>query len=152
MKLLRHGNIGAEKPGLLDQNGAIRDLSEHIADFDAQALSPAGLARLSALDPASLPLVPGNVRLASTSSMGGTPLLTHTPSAAAPRYHVRSSSLRDCSSSLSSRFSAYLNVPPYRRPSSAALVPKPRTSDSSNDSTINSCSLCPRISSACGFN
>ena len=63
MKLLRHGNIGAEKPGLLDQNGAIRDLSEHIADFDAQALSPAGLARLSALDPASLPLVPGNVRL-----------------------------------------------------------------------------------------
>ena len=50
MKLLRHGNIGAEKPGLLDQNGAIRDLSEHIADFDAQALSPAGLARLAALD------------------------------------------------------------------------------------------------------
>ena len=63
MKLLRHGKIGMEKPGLLDQDGTIRDLSEHISDIDAEALSPSGLARLAALDPASLPVVARDVRL-----------------------------------------------------------------------------------------
>ena len=63
MKLLRHGKIDMEKPGLLDQDGTIRDLSEHISDIDAEALSPSGLARLAALDPASLPVVAHDVRL-----------------------------------------------------------------------------------------
>ncbi|MFN3578763.1 MAG: fumarylacetoacetate hydrolase family protein, partial [Tabrizicola sp.] len=59
MKLLRYGPKGKEKPGLLDADGRIRDLSGHVADIAGEALSPAGLQRLAALDPASLPLVPG---------------------------------------------------------------------------------------------
>lgn len=63
MKLLRYGPPGAEKPGMLDAGGAIRDLSGVVHDLAGEALSPAGLARLAALDPASLPLVPGDPRL-----------------------------------------------------------------------------------------
>lgn len=63
MKLLRFGSPGAEKPGLLDHDGHIRDLSGHVTDFDADALSPAGLARLAAIEPVSLPQAPDNVRL-----------------------------------------------------------------------------------------
>ena len=59
MKLLRYGPKGAEKPGLLDANGQVRDLSGHVADIGGTALSPESLKRLAALDPASLPLVPG---------------------------------------------------------------------------------------------
>ena len=59
MKLLRYGPKGAEKPGLLDANGQVRDLSAHVADIGGAALSPESLKRLAALDPASLPLVPG---------------------------------------------------------------------------------------------
>src|SRR3546814_8943663 len=57
MKLCRHGAPGAEKPGLVDADGRIRDLAAHVADIDAAAIGPAGLARLAAIDPASLPLV-----------------------------------------------------------------------------------------------
>ena len=63
MKLLRYGPAGQEKPGLLDRDGKIRDLSQHVRDIAGDALSPASLARLRALDPASLPLVSGNPRL-----------------------------------------------------------------------------------------
>jgi ureidoglycolate lyase len=63
MKLLRHGPPGHEKPGILDAGGTIRDLSGVIADLAGEALSPAGLARLAALDPASLPAVAGKPRL-----------------------------------------------------------------------------------------
>jgi len=63
MKLLRYGPKGQEKPGMLDAAGAIRDLSGVIADLKGEALSPEGLARLAALDPASLPQVSGNPRL-----------------------------------------------------------------------------------------
>ena len=63
MKLLRYGPKGQEKPGMLDAGGAIRDLSGVIADLRGDALSPAGLAKLAALDPASLPAVSGNPRL-----------------------------------------------------------------------------------------
>ncbi|MFN4202752.1 MAG: fumarylacetoacetate hydrolase family protein [Tabrizicola sp.] len=59
MKLLRYGPKGDEKPGLLDADGRIRDLSAHVADIGGEALSPASLQRLAALDPLSLPLVPG---------------------------------------------------------------------------------------------
>jgi 2-keto-4-pentenoate hydratase/2-oxohepta-3-ene-1,7-dioic acid hydratase in catechol pathway len=57
MKLLRHGAPGAEKPGLLDAEGQVRDLSGHVPDITGNALSPEGLARLAALNPADLPLV-----------------------------------------------------------------------------------------------
>ncbi len=63
MKLLRYGPAGAEKPGLLDGDGTIRDLSGHIGDIDGETLSPAGLQRLAAIDPASLPAVDGSTRL-----------------------------------------------------------------------------------------
>ena len=59
MKLLRYGPKGAEKPGLLDTNGQVRDLSAHVRDIGGAALSPDSLKRLATLDPASLPLVPG---------------------------------------------------------------------------------------------
>lgn len=62
MKLLRFGPPGAEKPGLLDAAGAIRDLSGHIADLTPEQLSPANLAKLAAIEPASLPLVQGSPR------------------------------------------------------------------------------------------
>jgi ureidoglycolate lyase len=63
MKLLRFGPAGQERPGLLDASGTLRDLSGVIADLAGEALSPAGLARLAALDPASLPAVAGTPRL-----------------------------------------------------------------------------------------
>jgi 2-keto-4-pentenoate hydratase/2-oxohepta-3-ene-1,7-dioic acid hydratase in catechol pathway len=63
MKLLRYGNTGAEKPGILDQDGKIRDLSAHVGDIGGAAISPASLKKLASLDPLSLPLVPGSPRL-----------------------------------------------------------------------------------------
>lgn len=63
MKLLRYGPVGAEKPGLLDADGNIRDLSAHVADISGAMLDDANLERLRALDPANLPLVSGNPRL-----------------------------------------------------------------------------------------
>jgi len=63
MKLLRYGSPGEEKPGLLDGDGHIRDLSGVVADLAGDALTPATLARLAALDTAKLPRVPDDVRL-----------------------------------------------------------------------------------------
>ena len=63
MKLLRYGPAGAEKPGLLDGGGTVRDLSGHIGDIDGDTLSPAALERLAAIDPAGLPAVGGDTRL-----------------------------------------------------------------------------------------
>jgi 2-keto-4-pentenoate hydratase/2-oxohepta-3-ene-1,7-dioic acid hydratase in catechol pathway len=63
MKLLRHGPPGAEKPGLLDPDGAIRDLSGVVRDIDGEALSPEGLRKLAALDWHGLPKVAGSPRI-----------------------------------------------------------------------------------------
>jgi 2-keto-4-pentenoate hydratase/2-oxohepta-3-ene-1,7-dioic acid hydratase in catechol pathway len=63
MKLLRYGPAGQEKPGLLDADGTLRDLSAHVADIDGAALSAESLATLRALDPATLPAVEGAPRL-----------------------------------------------------------------------------------------
>ena len=63
MKLLRYGPPGQEKPGLLDRDGKIRDLSAAVRDIDGEALAPASLDRLRRLDPATLPLVSGAPRL-----------------------------------------------------------------------------------------
>nr|WP_312970153.1 ureidoglycolate lyase [Pseudomonas sp.] len=63
MKLLRYGAKGAEKPGLLDADNQIRDLSGHVADIAGDVLTPACLAALAQLDPASLPIVTGNPRI-----------------------------------------------------------------------------------------
>jgi 2-keto-4-pentenoate hydratase/2-oxohepta-3-ene-1,7-dioic acid hydratase in catechol pathway len=63
MKLLRYGPVGQEKPGLLDRNGQIRDLSGVVRDIDGEALAPASLDRLRRLDAATLPLVSGTPRI-----------------------------------------------------------------------------------------
>jgi 2-keto-4-pentenoate hydratase/2-oxohepta-3-ene-1,7-dioic acid hydratase in catechol pathway len=55
--------VGQEKPGLLDAEGRIRDLSGAVPDIAGEALTPAGIARLQAIDPATLPVVTGNPRL-----------------------------------------------------------------------------------------
>jgi 2-keto-4-pentenoate hydratase/2-oxohepta-3-ene-1,7-dioic acid hydratase in catechol pathway len=62
MKLLRYGPRGAEKPGLLDADGKIRDLSGVVSDITGAELSPASLKKLAAIDPKSLPLVEGSPR------------------------------------------------------------------------------------------
>jgi 2,4-diketo-3-deoxy-L-fuconate hydrolase len=63
MKLVRFGDAGAEKPGLVDGDGKIRDLSGHVSDITGETVSPEGLAKLSAIDPTSLPLAPEGARL-----------------------------------------------------------------------------------------
>lgn len=59
MKLLRYGPKGREKPGCLDVDGRVRDLSDHIADVAGEALLPAAIERLKKLDINALPLVDG---------------------------------------------------------------------------------------------
>jgi len=63
MKLLRYGPPGQEKPGLLDRDGRIRDLSAVVRDIAGEALAPASLDRLRRLDPSTLSVVPGTPRL-----------------------------------------------------------------------------------------
>jgi len=63
MKFLRYGPPGAEKPGLLDVDGRIRDLSDVVPDITGQAFADGLAARVAALDPAALPLVEGDPRL-----------------------------------------------------------------------------------------
>jgi len=62
MKLLRFGPAGHEKPGVIDANGQIRDLSGVVADIDGDTLSDEALGRLRSLDPKALPLAPEGVR------------------------------------------------------------------------------------------
>jgi 2-keto-4-pentenoate hydratase/2-oxohepta-3-ene-1,7-dioic acid hydratase in catechol pathway len=63
MKLLRYGAKGKEKPGLLDKEGRIRDLSGTIADITGETIGPKSLARLAKIKPESLPLVRGTPRI-----------------------------------------------------------------------------------------
>ncbi|MDB5633402.1 MAG: 2-hydroxyhepta-2,4-diene,7-dioate isomerase [Tardiphaga sp.] len=71
MKLVRYGAFGSEKPGLIDKDGKLRDLSGQVKDLADDVFSPSSLAKLAALDPASLPLVNGSPRLGSP--VGGKP-------------------------------------------------------------------------------
>lgn len=63
MKLLRHGPAGAEKPGVLDADGTIRDLSSHIDDVNGAVLSDASIAKLQGIDLSALPVVVAGVRI-----------------------------------------------------------------------------------------
>jgi ureidoglycolate lyase/2,4-diketo-3-deoxy-L-fuconate hydrolase len=63
MKLLRFGAPGHERPGLIDAQGRLRDLSAHVPDIAGDALAPASLARLAAIDTQALPLVAGRPRI-----------------------------------------------------------------------------------------
>jgi len=62
MKLLRFGEAGAEKPGAIDADGRIRDLSAHVDDIGPDELDDAVIERLRALDLSSLPAVPASIR------------------------------------------------------------------------------------------
>src|SRR6201990_3612923 len=62
MKLVRYGEKGAEKPGLVDKSGQLRDLSAHIRDLDGEAYSPASLKKLAGIDPPPPPAVSGKPR------------------------------------------------------------------------------------------
>jgi 2-keto-4-pentenoate hydratase/2-oxohepta-3-ene-1,7-dioic acid hydratase in catechol pathway len=63
MKLVRYGPPGKEKPGLIDHEGKLRDLSREVRDIDSATLAPGELAKLRKLDPKKLPLVKGRPRL-----------------------------------------------------------------------------------------
>ena len=65
MKLVRYGEAGKEKPGILDAQGAIRDLSGVVKDIDATTVSPEGIAKLKGVNVDGLPKVSGNPRLGS---------------------------------------------------------------------------------------
>jgi ureidoglycolate lyase len=69
MRLVRYGEAGKEKPGILDAQGAIRDLSGVVADIDGSALAPEGLAKLRGLKVDGLPKVSGSPRLGSPVAM-----------------------------------------------------------------------------------
>jgi 2-keto-4-pentenoate hydratase/2-oxohepta-3-ene-1,7-dioic acid hydratase in catechol pathway len=62
MKLCRYGTRTQEKPGLIDATGRVRDLSALVSDISGATINAAGLAKLAAIDPTSLPLVEGDVR------------------------------------------------------------------------------------------
>ena len=63
MKLLRFGEAGVEKPGIMDTNGTIRDLSSVLTDIAGDALSDEGITRIAAIDPTTLPSVDADTRL-----------------------------------------------------------------------------------------
>ena len=63
MKLMRFGLPGHERPGLIDADGMLRDLSGHVDDIDGRILDDASLARLRNLDPATLPEIDPQTRL-----------------------------------------------------------------------------------------
>jgi 2-keto-4-pentenoate hydratase/2-oxohepta-3-ene-1,7-dioic acid hydratase in catechol pathway len=63
MKLVRFGGPGHERPGIIDDQGCVRDLSSHIADWTGEALDPAWLAEFAHTDLSTFPVVPDDVRL-----------------------------------------------------------------------------------------
>lgn len=65
MKLVRYGKIGEEKPGIIDADGKIRDLSAHVSDINGAAISTKSLAEIAKIDTNSLDVVEGNPRLGS---------------------------------------------------------------------------------------
>ena len=71
MKLVRYGLSGAEKPGLIDRQGILRDLSGEVEDIDGAALQPASLAHLASIEPARLPVVAGRPRLGASVARVG---------------------------------------------------------------------------------
>ena len=71
MKLLRFGAAGAEKPGLLDKDGNIRDLSGVVSDISPETLKAGAIATIAKVDPSTLPIVPAGVRLGPVVSRAG---------------------------------------------------------------------------------
>ena len=101
MKLVRYGQPGREKPGIIDAEGRIRDLSKVVPDIAGDALSPKGLAKIKKAKIDTLPIVRGNPRLGScvagsraTSSPSASTTRTTRPKPACRSRPSRSSSTR----------------------------------------------------------
>jgi len=62
MKLFRHGPVGKERPGVIDHNGGLRDLSREISDLSPEQLSPDRLKQLKSIDPSTLPILREEIR------------------------------------------------------------------------------------------
>jgi 2-keto-4-pentenoate hydratase/2-oxohepta-3-ene-1,7-dioic acid hydratase in catechol pathway len=71
MKLLRYGDIGNEKPGILDNEGKIRDLSSHIPDINGDTISENSLNKIASINISSLPIIPDGTRLGSCVGNSG---------------------------------------------------------------------------------
>jgi 2-keto-4-pentenoate hydratase/2-oxohepta-3-ene-1,7-dioic acid hydratase in catechol pathway len=71
MKLLRYGDIGNEKPGILDNEGKIRDLSSHIPDINGDTISENSLNKIASINISSLPIIPDSTRLGSCVGNSG---------------------------------------------------------------------------------
>jgi 2-keto-4-pentenoate hydratase/2-oxohepta-3-ene-1,7-dioic acid hydratase in catechol pathway len=71
MKLLRYGDIGNEKPGILDNQGKIRDLSSHIPDINGDTISENSLSKIASINISSLPVIPDGTRLGSCVGNSG---------------------------------------------------------------------------------
>ncbi|MBN8918440.1 MAG: fumarylacetoacetate hydrolase family protein [Rhizobiales bacterium] len=71
MKLVRFGEFGREKPGLIDSDGKVRDLSGIIADLNGETLAPESLKKIAGVDPASLPVAPEGARLGACVARPG---------------------------------------------------------------------------------
>ncbi|MBN3849577.1 fumarylacetoacetate hydrolase family protein [Paraburkholderia sp. Ac-20342] len=71
MKLVRFGNVGQEKPGLIDKDGKLRDLSKHVSDFNPAFFAENGIEKIRAVDGATLPVVEGNPRIGACISRPG---------------------------------------------------------------------------------
>ena len=63
MKLLRHGEFGNEKPGIIDHEGKIRDLSSHIPDINGDSINSKSLKKIGAINLSTLPIVSNDTRL-----------------------------------------------------------------------------------------
>ena len=63
MKLLRHGEFGNEKPGIIDHEGKIRDLSSHIPDINGDSINSESLKKIGAMNLSTLPIVSNDTRL-----------------------------------------------------------------------------------------
>ena len=63
MKLLRHGEFGSEKPGIIDHEGKIRDLSSHIPDINGDSINSESLKKIAAINLSTLPIVSNDTRL-----------------------------------------------------------------------------------------
>ena len=88
MKLLRYGPIGKEKPGILDAEGKIRDLSSVIPELDGSAIGPKALDKLRKLKLDKLPLVKGNPRIGSLHRQSSE-VHRHRPELFRPRRRIR---------------------------------------------------------------
>ena len=70
MKLLRHGEIGKEKPGILDKDGKIRDLSNYVKDINGETINEESLKKIASIDLSGLPIISDDLDKNGTTKSG----------------------------------------------------------------------------------